>query len=319
MYFPYMYVKRHELLALRALSKKIAIKRKIFPILEPVNKSLGDLARALKVLKKDGNATVVIVNPNLIEYKGSAGNFDLVQSSIDLLGYLNDKVLIPAFKIVDSTTLAEVQVFLNKYLNFAPVLIHTSAHLPLGGGGVNFNVLNVFIDGTVPANYISSFPGSKVIIKDGFVAASTNATFPPSNYYYDLNVNYLSQGFVGFGDYTITGRNIKAGGGPAYAVAIHLSYEDPVLAHSGIAPIYINHFLSRTITNPPNDNALKIGEALPALQNFIMKYPGIRGGAPRFSFSNAAAVYMKLNPKTTLGKIKEYSIQHHIEVMENQL
>src|SRR3546814_6797061 len=73
----------------------------------------------------------------------------------------------------------------------------------------------------------------------------------------DLHVTYGDHGMAGFGDFLIVGDVYSEGGGPAYAVAIHLTFIDP----DKDDVMYIYHFVSDT-KDTPTDPAGKFAQAL---------------------------------------------------------
>lgn len=72
----------------------------------------------------------------------------------------------------------------------------------------------------------------------------------------------------GFGDFLIVGDDYFESGGPAYAVAIHLTFIDPTQD----SEMYIYHFKSDR-TSTPTDPAGKFAEALEKLVREVKK-PG---------------------------------------------
>ena len=113
----------------------------------------------------------------------------------------------------------------------------------------------------------------------------------------------------GFGDYLIVGDDYSETGGPAYAVAIHLTYigaEDD---------IFIYHFLSDQ-TDSPIDPGGKFIEALAKLVKELK-----RPNSTIFK-SKACLEYLDLFDKKHfpgLGYVKKLSMQHHIELIADVL
>ena len=63
MYFPFLYDKQSELLALRALAGHLGTAQKIIPVIEPVN-TVDGLVRWHKAFKDSGDVGYVIENPS---------------------------------------------------------------------------------------------------------------------------------------------------------------------------------------------------------------------------------------------------------------
>lgn len=63
MYFPYLFDKASELLALRAMAGELGKPQKIIPLIEPVRAS-GGLVRLFHGFKKSSDYAYVITNPH---------------------------------------------------------------------------------------------------------------------------------------------------------------------------------------------------------------------------------------------------------------
>lgn len=108
----------------------------------------------------------------------------------------------------------------------------------------------------------------------------------------------------GFGDFLIVGDEYSESGGPAYAVAIHLTYlnEDEVM--------YIRHFVSDR-NDTPTDPAGKFAEALSKLVARVEEDELIYK-------SEAYKQYKDFHDRghfPGLGYVKKLSMQHHIETL----
>lgn len=314
MYFPYLYGRQYELLALRGVAKKIGIKNKVIPIIEPVKTKTSDIIKALKELLDAGSSAVVIVNPHQGDFKTASSIVISTWLSEITNAFPSHPRLTFGFKITSNTNFAEISTFIAKYpLSIA--LIHWSETDP-----VKFNalikpiatrVLNVNIHPHISSAYRLSLAGTGVLARNGFNVADRNADYPPSELYDDLNLTYLTkEKMKGYSDFTITGTGFREGGGQAHAVAIHFTHERPS------KDIGIQHFVSDTTTIPPSDPNLKIGECLKKLDRYV------KANSASLGFSDAAKkfqiIYQNGTP-TNLGKLKQYSIEHHLELMNHLL
>ncbi len=109
----------------------------------------------------------------------------------------------------------------------------------------------------------------------------------------------------GFGDYLIVGDEYSESGGPAYAVAIHLTY----LGNDD--DMFVYHFISDQ-TDSPTDPGGKFLEALKKLVKEINKPKSL------IFKSRACQEYQDLYQKKHypgLGTVKKLSMQHHIELI----
>lgn len=123
----------------------------------------------------------------------------------------------------------------------------------------------------------------------------------------ELHVTYGDLGMAGFGDFLIVGDVYSEGGGPAYAVAIHLTYIDP----ENDDVMYIYHFVSTT-NDTPTDPAGKFKQALDKL---IEK---LDTGESKLLETEAIREFRELHARRHfpgLGYVKKLSMKHHIETL----
>lgn len=123
----------------------------------------------------------------------------------------------------------------------------------------------------------------------------------------DLHVTYDDLGMNGFGDFLIVGDVYSEGGGPAYAVAIHLTFIDP----DKDDVMYIYHFVSDT-KDTPTDPAGKFGQALAKLIKTL------DSGTSKLLETEAIKEFRGLHEKghfPGLGYVKKLSMKHHIETL----
>lgn len=314
MYFPYLFGRQFELLALRGVAKKLGEKKKITPIIEPVKSKPADLLRALKEIFDADSAAIVIANP----LQGDFKDISLTEKKKWFMSikteFATNPNLIWGCKITSSTTLAAINTFIAQFPGKI-ALIHWSekdtadldALIKPNAG----RITNVYVHPHISSAYRMALSGINVLARNGFNVAERNADYPPVELYDDLNLVYSSKEKMnGYADFTVTGMAFKEGGGQAHAVAIHMSYERPT------KDIGINHFVSDTTTIPPSDPNLKIGECLIKLDNYINLNKHI------LVYSNAAKKFQQIYTSglpTSLGKLKQYSIEHHLELMHSLL
>ena len=111
----------------------------------------------------------------------------------------------------------------------------------------------------------------------------------------------------GFGDFLIVGDEYSESGGPAYAVAIHLTFIDP--DQDDLMEIY--HFKSRR-RDTPQDPAGKFAEALMVMIETLDE-PG-----SKILETGAIKEFRTLHRQRHfpgLGYIKKLSMKHHIETL----
>ncbi|MCG5549487.1 sce7725 family protein [Halorhodospira halochloris] len=147
---------------------------------------------------------------------------------------------------------------------------------------------------------------TRILLKYGF-KRTRNADYPPVEVFSDLHATFKEIGMDGFGDFLIVGDDFSEGGGPAYAVAIHLTFIDADRDDE----MYIYHFVSKT-KNTPTDPAGKFKEAL---DDLIVTIDSIESHVLETS---AVEEFRQLHAKghfPGLGYVKKLSMKHHIETL----
>lgn len=277
------------------------------PIIEPVKESLGGLERTLKAVCDAGGRAVVIVNPHHGDLaEGGEGIAELLNGAFRGRAEIEVGVLLKEY-----TSVAEVQVFLGRHADATIALVHagfTDSTLLLAALGDRARQgRHVFVDPPSGKLYRRHFSGAnRVLLKDGF-NKRRNADHPPVEPFSDLHVTYAEEGMNGFGDYLIVGDEYSESGGPAYAVAIHLTFIDPDKDDQ----MLIYHFVSQR-KETPTDPAGKFAEALDAMMKKLAE-PGCK-----IFESSAVTEFRELHAKRHfpgLGYVKKLSMKHHIETL----
>ncbi len=219
--------------------------------------------------------------------------------------------------MIDSaTTLAEIQAFLTKFAGQQKVLIHGYIFGNLPGlktaiASHASSLTHAFIKELVSDAYPGAFLHSKrIIISDGFRRAVRNSDYPDEDFFGDLPFTYRSNSYDGFGDFSIVGNAWSEGGGPAYAVAIHLTLARPSEITVG-QEIAVHHFISDQ-TEDSSDEAGKVLEAVAKVDR------AARAGSLLISYgvTEFQRIHGSGSPPK-LGPIKELSMIHHLELMSS--
>lgn len=309
MYYPYFRGKQFELIAIREMATLLAQKGFI-PVIEPVRESLGGLKKTLSaVCDADGRA-IVIVNPHHGDHQEDGANITgLLQEEFNDVKNISAGILLRNDMTVDA-----VMDCYNQHIVHAPVLIHAGFTAPkaLAGrlGNDIFSITNVFIEDHANTLYRKHFDGStRILIRDGFKRRK-NADFAkiPIEEFSELHLTFQSDlAMNGFGDFVTVGDVYSDGGGPAYAVAIHLTFID----HDADEVMYIYHFVSTT-NDTPTDPAGKFAQALAKL---IVK---LDSGTSHIIETTAIQEFREFHDKghfPGLGYVKKLSMKHHIETL----
>ncbi len=309
MYYPFFRGKQNELITLRERAELIA-DNNICPIIEPVKANLSSLKKTVVMLREHNAKFILIVTPQHGELKNNTlPLFDeLIQKDLEgydnfLLGYIANA----------NSNLIDIKDFIDEYNELPIALIHYGFLKGKDLSDVLLSVSNVkkhiFIENFSGKLYQKHFTGSeRILIRDGFIKRK-NADHPTNEHFSDLHVTYVEEGMNGFGDFLIVGDEYMESGGPAYAVAIHLTYLDDE------KDMFIRHFVSDR-TNTPTDPAGKFLEALNKLKIEIES-----DDSPVFQ-SPACEEFKNLHTKAHfpgLGYVKKLSMIHHLELIADYL
>ena len=306
MYHPYFRGKQFELITIRETAQLLA-QSGFVPIIEPVKESLGGLEKTLKAICDAGGKAIVIVNP----YHGDHREDGIPISQLLQQGYLGNDAIAAGILLRSDMTLGEATACYDKHEDHNPTIVHAGFTEPkalaeyLGGGMVSS--CNVFVEDHAKLLYRKHFEGStRILVRDGFKRLR-NADYPALEEFSELNVTYGELGMAGFGDFLIVGDSYTEGGGPAYAVAIHLTFIDP----NKDDVMYIYHFVSDT-NYTPTDPAGKFAQAL----NKLIKK--LDSGTSHLRDTSAVKEFRELHAKghfPGLGYVKKLSMKHHIETL----
>ena len=290
MYYPYFRGKQFELITIREMAQLFADKG-FTPVIEPVRESLNGLKRALAAIHEAGGQAIVIVNPCHGDHQTDGGSITSYLEE-EFTGSTN---ISAGILLRNEMSVDDAFYCINQHLGHSPVLVHSGFTDPkalassLEEKNLMSQLTNIFIDDYAKLLYRKHFGSSKrILIRDGF-NRQRNADYP------EVEV---------FSVYT-------EGGGPAYAVAIHLTFIDP----DKDDVMYIYHFVSDT-KDTPTDPAGKFAQALKKL---IIK---LDSGNSGIFESQAIEEFRALHKKghfPGLGYAKKLSMKHHIETLANYL
>ena len=127
----------------------------------------------------------------------------------------------------------------------------------------------------------------------------------PKEHFSDLHLEYIDEAMDGFGDFLIVGDDYSESGGPAWAVAIHMTYLD----NNDDKDMYIKHYISDRKYDI-QDTSGKFIEALKYLTEDDKKN--------HLYNTDAYREYEELYKKKLfrgLGYVKKLSMQNHLEII----
>lgn len=306
MYFPYFRGKQYELISIRENAKLMA-ENGIIPIIEPVKESLGGLERAFEAIKSAEGRSVLVINP----FKGDFSNLTKLINEFDTI-IKNDSKIEIGIALTEGTDAEFVTSLFEKYSERKIALIHAGFIHPKDlvgklGDKVN-NCSSIFLEKHCSRLYRKNFGkcNELVLIRDGF-KKQRNSDYPELESFSDLHVTYEDEGVRAFGDFLMVGSDYAEGGGPAYVVAIHITYIDPEQDYQ----MFIWHFKSEN-NNSPKDPAGKFAEALSKLVKEVNKTDSL------IFKSVAVKEYIRLHQTghfPGLGSVKKLSMNHHLETL----
>lgn len=302
MYFPFLRGKRHELSALRKTASLLS-PQKVWSIIEPVKRNSNELEVTINTLNTSNFVPILVINPLEGEL---AGNSNITLS-------FQNKTLrfLPciAFSHNNFSTAVQIaQQLIRDGVNFATYFkdeptSNVTAITSLA------SVNAVFTTPSTSSNFLNSLP-NLVKIQDCFRAMARNADYPTVPYNFsDAHLTYRNlPNAIGFGDFQIVGSVFSATGGPARAVALHITYINSLFNNH----MFIKHCVSTIDNGTTTNTSNKYLEALNELVSFAHRTPDIDQSTIGFQ---EILSYHARQHYPNLGPIKECSIMHHIETL----
>lgn len=307
MYFPYLFGKQNELLAVKELQEFILTNGKIIPIFEPVSLS-PTLKNVIKELNEIKLKSVLVINPKV----GSLVDKEekIIKELVTKLP--NNESVSLAFHVDYRTNLEDIEKMIKRLedYSFSFIIDHEPINIEkfislLDRIKTEYLLINTNLRSRELEKY-KSF--TKIQIEDPFIKQQKNSQYPAESIFKSLCMDFKNEGYDGFGDYQMVGKEYSDSGGPAYAVALHLLSKDEN------NQLIMKHFLSDDQNGPGNVQ----GKYFQALEKMI-KYVDSKNFDPEtVGIKNYRANYEK-GAFPGLGMPKRYSIKHHIEYISECL
>lgn len=309
-YHPYFRGKQNELVCIRDCAELISI-ADFRPIIEPVKSTTGSLIRCLEELTDKNAGFLLVANPYFGDFKRG----------------ISDDLLATAREIIQRNQKAGWAFILGQDESVDTLiewLRETPATAVVHGGGHSGNVVsdalanantaplsNIFIESVCGKLYRNHFKENhRVLIRDGFQRRN-NKSHPDVESFSDLHLTFTDEGMDGFGDFSIVGDEYLESGGPAYAVALHVTFIDDDQDSS----MFIHHFKSDT-NDSPIDPGNKFREAVTKLR------AAVEARDSKILRTKAIETFLTLQENEHypgLGYAKKISMQHHLELMSTIL
>lgn len=309
MYFPYFRGKQYELIAIRE-SAGIMSKAGFVPIVAPVREQFRGLQKALDAINEEGSRAVLIINP---EHGDLSHDGSPIAAILDN-EFAEHKNLIVGVRLDRDLSIKEARELCEQANGRPLALIHagfTEANEFTGYLDNYPNLLShIFLEVDCGKLYQRKFKSAgveRVLVRDGF-KPRINREHPDSEFFSDLHITYPDEGMDGFSDFLIVGDDYSESGGPAYTIAIHLTFIDPDQDNA----MFVRHFLSDR-QDTPKDPGGKFAESLTKLVAFLNGPDG-----HKIYETSAVQEFRDLHDRAHypgLGYVKKLSMKHHIETL----
>ena len=307
MYFPYLFARRSELLALRDVSAEFSLADTVVPVLEPVKSNPTDLKRCLQTLGVNGVQAIAILNPQ----QGDFREVDLGDFQAAIEEEFNEyPSLLPGFVCRQGVGMRQINSFLRRYANRQVSILYRGPQLTdrevfdlAAREQVRFHI---DLNGQMAATQRTLIPAAKAVdIRDRFISLARNADYTGVEFFTDGHLTFRADA-VGYGDYAVIGAIFREGGGPAHAVAIHATFKQPRSNQ-----IWVEHFVSDDVEREVGSVAEKFLQAARKLVRAATRRR-IEFGTNRAL--TAYANYVRTNTFPGLAESKRLQISHHIAV-----
>ena len=304
-YYPYFRSKQYELTTIRELAPLLATAG-FCPVIEPVRETRKGLNKTVADIVRMDAQAIVIVNPRYGDLSSSGPLTEELEQELALPGISAGILLDP--KMTADVAMAHYEA----HLAHTPVFIHagfsSARSLAERLGSLTKANRHVFIEEYCGKLYQRNFQGAnRVLLRDGFRRQKRNRDYEFLEPFSDLHATFGDEGMDGFGDFLIVGDDYSETGGPAYSVAIHLTFVDP--EQDDLMQIY--HFKSQR-RDTTQDPAGKFGEALDRMIRTLDE-PG-----SKVLETDAVKEFRDLHARRHfpgLGYIKKLSMNHHVETL----
>ncbi len=308
MYYPYFRGKQYELITIRE-SAPIFAAQNFIPIIEPVKEQLRSLEKTLATICENNAKAIVVINPQLGDHKSSGEEICSLLGNKPK-GYKN---IAKGILLTEELSAKEAHTLLEANSHTGQLaLIHAgfshAKELSIKIKKQENITTSIFLENHCGKLYRRHFKNHthKVLIRDGF-QKRRNRDHPSVEFFSDLHITFDEEGMNGFGDFLIVGDDYSETGGPAYTIAIHLTFIDDEKDDE----MHIHHFKSDR-QDTPQDPAGKFSESLKKLIRELRK------SSNKIQETSAIIEFRSLHSRghfPGLGYIKKLSMKHHIETL----
>ncbi len=303
MYFPYLRGRQYELLALRELVSSGLLSTNILPVVEPVKLS-STLSKTMEEFIRQGRKLAIICNPAVGSFNSDMSDAEKDINRQRFLDLLDNPYIVKSH-IMKADSQAQIlswkdskNVQAKDWLVICNNRDYVESYKCIFGEISPQYVL-------IPDEFRRKIRRKKVLFEDKFEKCDRNSDYlkQPDEFFSEDHIFYDEEGYIGFGDYSVIGKDYLEAGFAPYAVAIHILYfaEDNSLR--------VHHFVSDSnddIQNP----AKKFYEAVQKLSIWVREnHIPLTTGLSRFLEHYENQTY------PGLGSVKKLSLMHHLELI----
>ncbi|GEQ18260.1 MULTISPECIES: sce7725 family protein [Clostridium] len=307
MYLPYLRGRQFELLALRELVEKNLISTKIMPIIEPI-KPTPTLIKTLQTYVNNHQNLAIIMNPNV-------GNFT---REINAIKNTNKEttILKPLSECIKQHNIAKAYIMNKKISDKIKNNPEKDKFIIINNKRDDLSYYKQAYEEENPVfslipddrTFRRNIENGKILLDDKFKKQERNVDYieTEDEFFSDDHKFFHNEGYEGFSDYSIVGKEFKESGFAPLAVAIHIVYFDEE------RNLRIKHFVSDS-NEDISDPAGKFGEALTKLISWISEGTIITEALKQFRECFETGKY------PGLGTVKKLCVMHHIELVSKFL
>lgn len=307
MYFPYVRGRQYELLALRELVTNDLLSPNILPVVEPVKLS-STLSKTMEEFIKKKKRIGIVCNPAVGSFNSDMKDDEKDSNRQKFLSLLDDPLIVKAH-IMKANSSKQISNWKKKksiqktdWLVICNNRDYIESYLDIFGETPSQYVL-------IPDEFRRKIRQKKVLFEDKFKKCERNLDYlkNPDEFFSEDHIFYKEEGFIGFGDYSVIGKDYLESGFAPYAVAIHIVY----LAEDG--SLRVHHFVSDSnddIQNP----AKKFYEAVHKLSIWVHEY-----NIPTTAGLSEFLEHYNNQTYPGLGSVKKLSLMHHLELVGRYL
>lgn len=308
MYFPYVRGRQYELLALRELVANNLLSKHIIPIIEPVKLS-SSLAKTMEEFIKNDRRLGIVCNPTVGSFINEMNNEEKNTARIKFLEYLRNESIIKTH-IINEKSLAMLtkQSISLPSSNLNNIIIICN----------NRDYINSYLDlfsnhppkcVLIPDDFRRKIKDNKVLFEDKFDKCERNSDYQKNEdcFFSDNHLFYSEEGYIGFGDYSIIGKDYLESGFAPFAVAMHIVY------FADDNSLRVHHFVSDSnddIKNP----AKKFYESVSKMAKWTYE-----NHIPNTAGLSLLLEHYKNQTYPGLGSVKKLSLMHHLELIGKYL